>query len=51
MIDIVFGDPLLSHWEWGFIESVCSYGWIADYTPKQKTVINRIYNKLKRLRT
>lgn len=44
MIDIMWGDPLLSPWETKFIESVARFGWFSDYSDKQKAVIRRIFN-------
>lgn len=47
MIDVMYGDPLLSKWERDFIESVASFGWRKDYTPKQKAVIKKTFAKQK----
>lgn len=46
LIDIVFGDPLLTPWEQKFISSVAWQGWERDYSPKQKAVIDKIYTRL-----
>ena len=43
MVDVIFGDPLLSAWEKKFIDSVAEQGWQRDYSPKQKAVIKKIY--------
>lgn len=48
MIDVMFGDPLLNAWEKDFVESVASFGWHKDYTPKQKAVIKRLFEKQKK---
>lgn len=45
MIDIMFGDPTLSPWESKFIESLCRYGWLTNYTPKQKTCLEKLFDK------
>jgi len=45
MIDVMFGDPLLSPWEKSFVESVGRAGWFYEYTPKQKAILKRIYNR------
>jgi len=45
MLDVMFGDPLLNSWEWKFVESVTSFGWHFDYTPKQKAVIKRLFSQ------
>ncbi len=49
MLDCMFGDPQLNQWEKDFIESVCRYGWRADYTDKQKAVIEKTFQKMLRL--
>jgi len=43
MIDVTWGDPLLSSWEINFIRNIASWGWRHDYTPKQKAVLKKIY--------
>ena len=47
MLDIMWGDPLLSDWESKFIKDVARKGWIWDYTPKQKSKIRLIFLKQK----
>lgn len=48
MLDIMFGDPTLSPWEKRFIKSVSEFGWLDNYTPKQISVIEKIFKKQKR---
>lgn len=46
MIDVIYGDPLLSEWERNFIDSVARQGWHRDdYSEKQKAVIKRIFKR------
>jgi len=47
---MLIGDPLLSKWEKNFIESLSRYGWIADYTKKQVVCLNKIWEKIHRVR-
>lgn len=46
LIDVIFGDPLLTPWEREFINSVEELGWEHDYSPKQKAVIEKIHARL-----
>lgn len=45
MIDVMFGDPKLNRWEREFIQSVIFQGWQKDYSPKQKAVIEKTFQK------
>ena len=48
MLDVMTGDPELNEWEKEFIKSVSNYGWMSDYSLKQKTKIKDIYEKQKK---
>jgi len=45
MLDVMYGDPLLNAWEKEFVKSAASQGWYKDYSPKQKAVIKRIFDR------
>jgi len=45
MIDIMFGDPELNDWSKKFLESVARQGWLKNYSPKQKAVIEKLYHQ------
>jgi len=47
MIDAMFWDPFLNNWEHTFITDVAQWGWHSDYTPKQKAVIERLFEQQK----
>ncbi len=51
MIDIMWGDPLLTPWEYNFVKSVASFGWRNEYSPKQKAVIQKIFRKQRQIYT
>lgn len=48
MLDCLFGDPLLSAWEKKFVENMIEYGWMANYTEKQKAKIKEVFNKMRK---
>lgn len=48
MLDIMFGDPLLTNWEKRFIRDVAEKGWLFDYTEKQAAKIKEIFRRQKR---
>jgi len=49
MIDVMWGDPKLNRWERRFVHSVARYGWISDYSNKQKACIEKIFNRQRRI--
>jgi len=49
MIDVMWGDPALNLWESKFVASVARFGWLADYSEKQKACIVRIFRHQKKL--
>lgn len=49
-LDSLWGDPLLTPWEYQFIGNVSRYGWFANYSKKQLTKLDQVWYKILRLR-